>query len=513
MRRVAAITLGLAAIAAGAHAALADSTPSRGGGQYRVDAIFDTAKGIIPGQLVKVAGAQVGTVSDVKLTPDYKARIQLLVDRRFAPFRSDASCSIKPEALIAENFVQCDPGTPSGRPLKATGGKAPTVPLTRTAVPVSINDLFDIWNVPTRQRLTILFNELGAGFIGRGADLNALLLRSNPALAAVRRTLAIVNRQRAQLQRSVVATDRVVGELARRRGGVKRFIEQAARVSAQTAQRRAPLAESIRRLPALLRATDPALRDLDQVTANGTPVLADLRAAAPRVNRLVADVRPFSIAGLPALRALDPALRSGRRAVRSAGPVVAALRKFSAAALPTGQLLDELVVSMRDRGVVEGLLSFVYYAGSATARFDATSHIFPSHIIVNACTAYTQVPLAGCNARYTSPATTRSRRVAPAPAGGGPVRPPAPRSGGGEPKRGPSGSAPAPSNGAPPLDLSKIVPGVGPIIQGTLDGLLPQTKDLPKVLPRGLAPNAASPRSTRTDTARQGAMLDYLLRP
>src|SRR4051794_32337570 len=64
-----------------------------GSSDYRVDAIFDTAKGIIPGQVVKVAGARVGTIVDVKLTPDFKARIQLKLDGRFAPFRTDASCT------------------------------------------------------------------------------------------------------------------------------------------------------------------------------------------------------------------------------------------------------------------------------------------------------------------------------------------------------------------------------------------------------------------------------------
>ena len=60
--------------------------------------------------------AKVGSVKDVTLTRDNKARIEMEVDRRFAPFRSDADCTIQPQSLIGEKFVQCTPGTPRASP-------------------------------------------------------------------------------------------------------------------------------------------------------------------------------------------------------------------------------------------------------------------------------------------------------------------------------------------------------------------------------------------------------------
>ena len=49
------------------------------------------------------------------MTPDFKARIEATVDSRFMPFHKDATCTIRPEGLIAENYVDCDPGTPAAR--------------------------------------------------------------------------------------------------------------------------------------------------------------------------------------------------------------------------------------------------------------------------------------------------------------------------------------------------------------------------------------------------------------
>src|SRR5258708_34557887 len=80
-------------------------------GDYRVDAIFDVARGIGTRQVVKIGGAAVGTVVGVHLTGDNKARVEMSIDPRFAPFRADASCRIGPEGLISENFVAGGPGS------------------------------------------------------------------------------------------------------------------------------------------------------------------------------------------------------------------------------------------------------------------------------------------------------------------------------------------------------------------------------------------------------------------
>ena len=53
-----------------------------GGGArgYRVDAIFDSADFLVAGQDVKIAGAVVGQVTGVHLTPDHRARIEMQVE-------------------------------------------------------------------------------------------------------------------------------------------------------------------------------------------------------------------------------------------------------------------------------------------------------------------------------------------------------------------------------------------------------------------------------------------------
>jgi phospholipid/cholesterol/gamma-HCH transport system substrate-binding protein len=111
-----------ALLAAGVLAAILLLATSAGGsnGSYVVRAIFDDAGNIIPGENVKIDGVKVGTVGSVTPTPQAKAAVVLNISNPgFKDFRADASCTIRPQALIGEKFVDCLPTQPrvEGTPL------------------------------------------------------------------------------------------------------------------------------------------------------------------------------------------------------------------------------------------------------------------------------------------------------------------------------------------------------------------------------------------------------------
>ena len=86
---------------------------SEGDSKSPIDIVYDDARGLVPGQVVQIAGARVGTIKEVSVTSGYKALIHTEIDRDFLPFHKDATCTIKPQGLIAENYVECDPGRPT----------------------------------------------------------------------------------------------------------------------------------------------------------------------------------------------------------------------------------------------------------------------------------------------------------------------------------------------------------------------------------------------------------------
>jgi virulence factor Mce-like protein len=219
---------------------------------YKVAAIFDTANGLVSGQQVKVAGAVVGSVGGVELRAGgdgFKARIVMEIDKRFEPFRSDASCTILPEGLISENFVECKPGQARAPLAAAAGGTTPTVPLAHTTVPFSLQDVLNVLSLPTDERLSVLISQLGIGTAGQGQNINAILRRANPALQQSQRVLQIVDDQRAQLATAVGQTAQVLGSLARRSASVREFVDRAATVAQTTAAHRTQLGQAIARRP------------------------------------------------------------------------------------------------------------------------------------------------------------------------------------------------------------------------------------------------------------------------
>jgi phospholipid/cholesterol/gamma-HCH transport system substrate-binding protein len=404
VRRLAAL---LVVVAAGAAALLG------AGGQgetYRVDAIFDNAGFLIAGQDVKIAGAKVGSVKDVELTPQRKARVEMEIEPGFAPFRSDADCIVRPQSLIGEKFVQCHPGTPRGRPLAGAGGHAPTVPLSQTHSPVDLDLVFAALRRPYRERLRILVDELGTGLAGRSADLSAAIHRANPALQETNDVLAILNRDRRTLARLIDRSDVVLGELGRRDREVASFVGRADTVARAVASRRGDLGEAVRLLPPLLDQLEPASDRLAALATDAAPVVRDVRSAAPTIRALFADFDPLADAARPALRKLSEMSVVGRRAVRASQPVAKRLKPVAHRLPPIIRTATELVESLRETGTVEGLLRFPYLAALSTSRFDRFSHILPSYQLAGSCQQYATAPVEGCSSRWSGASAAASRR-------------------------------------------------------------------------------------------------------
>jgi len=413
MRR-AALILAVLVVAGG----LVVLVSAAGGGHpsgYKVDAIFDDVAFLTSGQDVRIAGAKVGTVDSIKLTPQRKARVEMSVDGRFAPFRADADCTIQPQSLIGERYVNCTPGTPNAAPLRAANGQHSTVPIGQTHAPVDLDLIFATLNLPTRQRAAILIDALGAGLAGHGSDLNAAILRANPALQETRRVLAVLDANRRQLQQLITSSDTVLAALAHQKGRVADFVKQSANVLTATANNRGALSESIARLPALLSQARPTLTQLSSFARTGTPAAQQLEGAAPGLNQLLRELQRFAPDARPTISALGHTSDVVLKALPDVAPQVHRLRSFAAAAKPAGNLVATLFDSLQKSGTVEGLQNFVYYAAAATARYDTISHILPAYPIATACEVWAIAPAPGCDAHFSSApgsstAATRSHR-------------------------------------------------------------------------------------------------------
>lgn len=414
MRRVAAVVAVLLAAAA----VVVFATGADGGddGAYRVRAIFMNAFSVIEGENVRVAGVNVGRIESIDVTEDHRAAVVLRIEKEgFQDFRSDAECSIRPQSLIGEKYVECTPtqprpeGTPAPPPLKVVesgeGEGQRLLPVAQTNQPVDIDLVNNLMRLPYRQRFAIILNELGTGLAGRGRDLRVAIRNADPALKETDEVLAILARQNEVLADLARDGDRILAPLARERQRVASFVERAGEVATATAERDRDLEANLERLPAFLRELRPTMQRLGALSDEMTPVLSDLGDVAPDVNRFVLQLGPFSQAGIPAFRSLGEASDVGRDALVRTKPILEDVRGFIKPGGPLVRNLERTLTSLRKTGGVESLMDFFFYQVAATNGYDAFGHYLRAALLLPPCTNYrgAMEALANCTARFTGP--------------------------------------------------------------------------------------------------------------
>jgi ABC-type transporter Mla subunit MlaD len=347
MRRILlAVAILVAAIAFPVISAATTGEPSAVG-TYKIE--FDNAFGLVTGADFKVAGVPAGTIKSIGLpqactsgqTTACHALVTIKVTQGgFGAFHSDAFCQSRPQSLIGEYFVDCQPGH--------RGGVLPpgsTIPVTRTQSTIPADLLQNVLRLPYRERFALIINELGAGVAGRSDDLEAALRRAVPALTETDSLLNLLAHDSRTLQQLTVSADTVITALADNRVQVQRFVTEANRTAGIVARQHGHLEATLRLLPGFLEQLRPAMAQLGAASAASEPVLRSLNASAPQLAVLFDNLPAFSRSALPAIRSLGQASVTGKAAVQAAGPTVRHLNQFSK---PTPELAQNLAIVLHD---------------------------------------------------------------------------------------------------------------------------------------------------------------------
>jgi phospholipid/cholesterol/gamma-HCH transport system substrate-binding protein len=292
--------LTLVLIAIGTYLGFTKSIPFRH--HYTVSAVFRTANNVKPGSFVRIAGVNVGKVTEVDHISDdpQAAVVKMRIDDRGLPLHKDATLSIRPRIFLEGNFfVDLDPGSPSS-PVIDDGD---TIPINQTKAPVQLDQILTSLQAPTRKQLQQLLEELstgvdkqgGAGFnrsirywepaYKNGAIVSDAQLGENPHdlsgyLKSAGQVAQALNRNPAQLADLITNFNIAAGAFAREQGSLTRAIAE---------------------LPLTLRA--------------GLPALSALNDAFPHVRAFIADARPATRSSGPAIDAALPLVRQLRELV------------------------------------------------------------------------------------------------------------------------------------------------------------------------------------------------------
>jgi virulence factor Mce-like protein len=345
---------GLIIIGLGAFLLVAGGASNSGSvaGTYKIE--LDNAFGLVSGADFKVAGVPAGKIESIELPNRcvkgdprqcYALVTVQVTQSGFGQFHSDAFCQSRPQSLIGEYFIECQPGS-KGKVLKPGS----TIPVTNTESTIPADLLQNVMRMPYRERFSLIINELGAAVAGRSDDLAAALRRAVPALDETDNLLNLLANDSHTLQQLTVSSNQVITALANNSTNVQRFITEANNTATDTATQDANLQGTFQRLPGFLEQLKPAMQKLGATADANEPVLRNLNDASAQLDRFFTDLPSFSKSSLPAIKSLGKASVTGKQAVQAAGPTIKNLNTFAKPAPELAQNLAIVLHDLDDRG-------------------------------------------------------------------------------------------------------------------------------------------------------------------
>lgn len=246
---------------------------------YEVAGYFQSADFLVPGNDVVLNGVPVGSVEQVSVSPDGSAAgavVKMKLDGKYAPLHQGTRATIRPRGVLGDMFVELTPG--SGSPIPRGG----SIPLQDTATPVTLDEVNDVFDPATRERIHTLTIEGGKTFDGAGQDLNALL-QTLPALSLdaqdISAKLAEKDQQLDALQQEF---DTVATMMASEAEALKRDLANGASILQVLAAHEEKLQEELVYANAALSKLNGALggheKDLNQILKQMPALLDDLRS-------------------------------------------------------------------------------------------------------------------------------------------------------------------------------------------------------------------------------------------
>ena len=242
------------------------------------------AFGIVEGSEVRVAGVNAGTVTDLDINAEKRAVVTVELSGELGTLGEDTDLLLR--AAVADRRVL--PRLPAGGPAAA---RTTTTPTTRTPTSRPSQTFTRRCSRPRPEHPARALQAPPAAdhqrVRHRARRQPREPQRGDPprrpgAARAARRRWRSSADQNTIIRDLNVNSDQIIARLAERREDVVRFIEEADDTAAASAERREDLSRNFELLDDFLAELRPTLAELENLANEQTPLLTDLRAAAPR---------------------------------------------------------------------------------------------------------------------------------------------------------------------------------------------------------------------------------------
>ncbi len=350
-----------------------------GGSSYVVHADFFDAGQLVKGDLVTVAGHQVGSVGAISLTSNGLADVELdISDHSITPIHTGSLATIGQLSLtgVANRFVGLTLSN-AGAEISSGG----TLPVTQTRGIVDLDTVLDSLTPQVRIEIQRALRT-GAYLVHQptASQTNQLVHYLNPALSQTWQLAAQVVSDQFSLQRLLSSSAVVARTLASNDGDLGGAVTNTAITLREIASERAALADAIARAPAVLQQGTGVLANVNSALHVVNPVLVDLQPVAAPLARLLTAVVPTARDAIPTIEGVQALVPSAEAALRGFPPVerkaTPAVESLTSALLGLTPILAGIRPYAPD--VVAGFFNGV--GGAAGATYDANGHYLKSQL-------------------------------------------------------------------------------------------------------------------------------------
>jgi phospholipid/cholesterol/gamma-HCH transport system substrate-binding protein len=347
-----------------------------GGGGANYQLVFAEADQLVLGDQVQVGGVPVGTIKDIVLTPDFKARVTVHVNSPLAPLHQGTTAQVRVPSLasVANRYIALTPG-PNSRPKLAAGA---TLPTSATEGTVDLDQLFNTLNPKTRKGLQQVLQGSAEQYAGAGPDLGKSVEYFAPSFAATDHIFAELVRDQSTFTSFLVETAKATSTIGARSDKLSDLVENAGKTFQAIGSQQASLGTALHELPLALRqgnrtfaALPPTLNALKQLFDVSKPNIKTLAGFFEKLHPLISKGTP--VVGNLALAFSRPGANNDFTDAIRALPALAQTLSTGSPAGATA-LKESVPITSIFGPYAPDFEGFVRDFGQTTAYYDANGH-------------------------------------------------------------------------------------------------------------------------------------------
>ncbi|MGZ5473095.1 MAG: MlaD family protein, partial [Thermoanaerobaculia bacterium] len=261
-----------------------DISLSRSRTRHIVKAVFDDVAGLDNESAVRIAGVRKGHVTDIKVLPNGRAVVTMLVDDD-VPLHTNAQANVANLGLLGEKYIELDPGSPQA-PLLSKGGEI-TLPGTQ---PASFDDVTDQVKAIADDVKAITESLRAVAGGPAGQQRLEEIVANVQAITAETRALIAANRSNvdATLSNTRVITEHLRNEIPRLADSIDRVAQQMGGTVGDNREDVRVVVQNLRGLSADLRTTADNLNNITGHVKSGEGTMGKLFYSDEAHERLTA---------------------------------------------------------------------------------------------------------------------------------------------------------------------------------------------------------------------------------